>query len=294
MKVSAGTNEIGEGGSGLHRFFVLKKFGSTTSMANASVGGHSLVPNLPVTCRIKLHNPHSLCYVNASVLAVVHVLHAANASLGRMNFLDRIMAESVASGSALRLGANLMFRAMLPRWTYDAQQRDAAEYLLALLEATNLLQHTWVARDATGHGRRGFQGGPLVMMTILNRPCSLQDVVNAWEYEDQLQHYLVEVGEHVIIQLGRYNEEDKIFTEVEFRETVTLPMQSADGGIERVHFCPTAAVIHLGRTIHSGHYQAVLKVRDQWWLSDDDRSAVLEHENSRSLANVYLIFLSKQ
>ena len=292
LKVSSGNNVTGDGGSGLHRFFLPKKPGPVAPMSSAIE--LQTTPDLPITCRVKLHNPHSLCYVNASVIAVIHALCCSNVSLGRMAFLTRLFDENVNSGSVLRLGANLMFRALLPRWTYDSEQKDAAEYLLALLDATHLLPHTWTANDASGRGRRGFQGGTIVPMRILDRPSSLQAIINAWEYEDQFQHALVEVGEHVVVQLGRYRGEDKIFTEVDFLEHVTLPTQNADGTVGYTTFRPTAAIIHLGRTIRSGHYQAVLRVRDQWWLSDDERSATILHEHPNCFANVYLVFLSKQ
>lgn len=72
----------------------------------------------------------------------------------------------------------------------------------------------------------------------------------------------------LIVDLKRFNSAlQKIDTEVEFEERLCLT--SLDGQLHE--YLLVAAVEHIGRSISSGHYQALVRRDEAWWRISDAR-----------------------
>ena len=154
--VSEGQNLVftGAANTGLRRYFKPAVLGEPNTPANKA-GENRKVPWI---CRVLLQNPHSPCYVNAGILALMHVVDVGGLAAHRIQFLKHAMVQSAQSGTPLRLSSLLLFRSILPNWVYSQGQRDAAEYMMHFLQATNLLQLLWVQNTAQDNGAIQEQG----------------------------------------------------------------------------------------------------------------------------------------
>ena len=277
---------------GLHRFFA-----RSGARGEADVGGAVVPPEVDViwTCAMRLRNPHSLCYVNSSVQAILHLLYTAGQEYYNLEFLHQACQASVRSGVLLNLSTNLMFRSILPGWTYDAVQRDAGEYAMLLLEALRMLRCEWQLLIGPPHGDVPAEvGGCPLMMKLPEHTCSLQDVIDRWHRPSQGQLRLVCSNDGLlVIQLDRYDTGSKVFTDVDFAEAVRLPVRMNHGVAETSCFVVYSVVFHTGRSVQSGHYQAVLRVGSSWRLCDDDAHSVPFTLTGHVRRNVYLLFLKQ-
>ena len=197
--------------------------------------------------------------------------------------------------STLNLTSVLMFRSILPGWRYDSVQRDAGEYVMLLLEAVNMLQCVWrLGTEPQGVHQPQESGGTPLMMQIPAQSCSLQAVIDLWHNPAPGNRRLLYDHENLlVIQLDRYNEGNKKFTDVAFADPVTILVCSELGPPQQLTFEVVSAVFHTGQTVHAGHYQALLKVRDSWRVCDDAVCSRSFEINSHVRCNVYLLFLKR-
>ena len=250
--------------------------------------------NLPLTCKVRFRNPHSLCYANASVLAILHLLHVIGQDFGNLEFLRQACSASVTADTDMSLTTNLMFRSLLPGWSYTNVQRDAAEYTMLLLEAIRMFRCDWVLCDADNVGAALERGGNPLMMQLPDDMCTLQTVIDEWgRPEPGRIRYVQQQPGVILIQLNRYTAGHKLFSEVSFEEPVRVQQMDDDSNIVHRSFNVVSALFHTGRTIHSGHYQALLKVGASWYISDDNVSARGFAINTHVRQNVYLLLLSR-
>ena len=211
-------------------------------------------------------NPHSLSYVNASIIAIVHVLEESGGVFGRLQFLKKSMMLSTQYGKSLKLTTNLMFRSLLPRWQFNQVQRDVEDFATQLLEVTGVMQCVRVSRASLEGGNAEEQGGAPVFMPILDQPARLQDIINAWARTEAVTRFVLQFDRAVVVQLGRFGEGQQVFIEVTFAEEVSVPVMSACAEVSWLRFWVAAVVFHTGRTCHAGHCQAAPRVRDQWCM----------------------------
>ena len=173
--------------------------------------------------RLQLKNPHNLCYVNASLLALVFVFDRANLEPAPLSFLLLLMRKAAGRPSTFHLVQSLRFRNLTPAWDFDAGQQDAAEYLHALLQAQPLLDVSWDTRCETPDGVRLREDHRLPIRMHVSTDSTLQQVIRAWHGEDDVQA-LISPSTIVCVQLGRYTEAGKSFAKVTFSDQVLLPV----------------------------------------------------------------------
>ena len=273
------------------RNYLTRQPNADAGEANNTVGNRPR--NLPWTCTLRLRNPHSLFYVNSSITAILHMLQFDGQDFGRLEFLRQACVASCSTDSLLSLTSNLMFRSILPRWSYDAVQRDAGEFAMLLLDSLNMLQCDWRLQDARDATLPPLErGGTPIMMPLLNSDCTLQDVIDAWgQPENAKVRFITRRETHLIVQLDRYCEGSKVFTAVDFEAPVRIPVRQ-EAQNEQVSYRVVSAVFHTGRSVLSGHYQALLRVGHSWQLCDDNASAVPLSISPHVRRNVYLLMLT--
>ena len=276
----------------LLRFFRVTGQGRARNGAEEE-GSGSGSRDVPWTCRLRLRNPHSLCYVNSSVCALLHLLQELDGGFGNLCFLHQAGIRSINDGTILNLSSNLMFRSLISAWRYADEQCDAAEYCMLLLEALNMLRCSWVLLDRTRLDHPPLErGGNPLMVALPVHACSLQDAIDAWSCPEPGR--LRAVSHHdraLLIQLDRYNDGRKLFTPVTFEADVLVPTLAPSDHVEPRAFRVVSLVFHTGQTVRAGHYQALLRVGSSWSVCDDGVEARPFTLNEHILRNVYLLML---
>ena len=109
---------------------------------------------MPLALQSKTCQPHSLCYINAGILAMMHGLEAASLPWGPLQFLYNLAKNAASRGVVLKLVQSHRFRSLVPEWVYNEVQRDTAEYTHQLLQAQAIHNVQW---DARRFGMAGLQ-----------------------------------------------------------------------------------------------------------------------------------------
>ena len=132
--------------------------------------------------------------------------------------------------------------------------------------------------------------------------CILQDVIEAWHQQEAL-HALLLAPECLVLQLGRFWQNDAGDI-CKLRHRVSLDVRTFqapvfdlnDLTIKWQSYGVSSAVIHMGETIHSGHYKNMLyDERLQCWLADDGETASRSSWSDMQLTQTecYLLFCNK-
>ena len=293
VTVSAGVNynSVDSGETGIRKYFFNP--GTPTNRSQVSSPVSQVDQNGGWLLQVRLYNPHSLCYMNSSVVAIMRALEYGNHMYGRLQFLKNNLQSSAQSGEVARLSSMLMLRSLLPRWRYNSEQRDAAEYTMQFLEAAGALQCLWVARTPGAGDEAEEHGGVPVLMSLMRRNGNLQQVVDAWSLgEAGLERAILQFDKALVLQLGRFGDGEKIFDVVDFQGPVEIPFLEVQGNVVRRSFVVVAVVFHTGRTCDAGHYQTVIQVGGQWWVCDDGRAAVRGEITEHIQRNVYVLWLA--
>ena len=136
----------------------IKSFSSKTSGTSAASPTNAPPADPPTEgpwqCRVKLVNPHQLCYVNAGFLAMTYAFQQAGVGIDALHFIIKLLTKAAERGVMFKLTQSLRFRQLIPAWVYDAVQRDSAGYVQQLLQAQQLLSTIW---DSRRLGLAGFQ-----------------------------------------------------------------------------------------------------------------------------------------
>ena len=109
-----------------------------------AAGQRSSAPSAPWTFNIRLGNPHQLCYVNASVLSLVHALQGYNPA--ELAGVVALCGQSAERGSTLVLSRQLVVRSLCPTWSFGPTQCDASEFVMALLSERSEQWFRWEER----------------------------------------------------------------------------------------------------------------------------------------------------
>ena len=250
-----------------------------------------LRPSAPVArFHVRLGNPRQLCYVNASVLSLVHALQGHNpAELAGVVALCR---QSAERGSTLALSRQLVVRGLCPRWNFGPAQCDASEFLMALVSERSEQWFRWEERRVMqGSVEVVDRGGPLFMLQVPRaRSWTLTQSFHAWS-EAVHQRAVSWSGRVLIVQMGRYVDGHKDMSLAEIKHSVMVPVFDEEGRIRLEEYRVEAAVIHLGARPTSGHYRALLRDGDRWGYSDDNARSTLVDLTDVRRKNAYLLFL---
>ena len=234
---------------------------------------------------VRLHNPHNLCYLNSGVMAMVHAMQGLELPRGIRQLRDAVLQNR---GGILNLASHFGLRNVFQGWPLNNRQRDAAEFTNLVFNQVDLRQAVWEAREF-GRGAHNVidAGSGMLYLELPSSDCDIQELVSAWSFQAQT-HALATRSEYVLLQLGRFPH-----VRVRFHQQVRVPVFSVGIDCEWETYFVIAGIVHYGETPLSGHYRAILRVQDDWWLTDDDVVAVPCEFDATLQRGVYTVWLKR-
>ncbi|CAE7678489.1 unnamed protein product, partial [Symbiodinium necroappetens] len=219
--------------------------------------------------RLVLGNPNNHCYMNASVIAL---LHAA-----------QVYGCSTRALLSLRGVGPLMIVSMMP-WNSRWSLREARGLQLE----ENLV---WEARYVDPAGiqvpHTGFQP---ISRKLRIEACSLQALVHDWSSQGYVHAVVMQAGP-LLLHIVRNAEAGKNCTRVFLEATVRIPFFVEGVSVEWRPYKVVSVVEHHGASVDSGHYRSLLKTSDGWLHSDDSIVAAPALWSAEREALMYLLWL---
>ena len=253
----------------------------------------AIVDSITWPCHLKLHNPHSLCYMNSGIVALFHT-HALQASYhSSVRRLVQDCRASVTQESQFKLYQNVHFRRLCGAWSMTNQQQDTAEFMQHVFEQAGMVHTIWdcrTHRDDRPH--HVDQGGLPIPMQLPNVEATLQQVINDW-YRRGEHNALVYTDGVVVVQLGRFVHGRKNMCPISVDEVLWLPIFAEGINVVWESFRVTAIQVHLGHNPHQGHYRSLLRVASLWLYQDDGCQAQPASLNAIRKRHGYLVWLLK-
>ena len=239
---------------------------------------------------VRLRNPHNLCYVNAGTMAMAHALQDNLLPRGLRPLREALLQ---ARGRELVLSSHFGLRSIFQGWTFDRRQRDAAEFTNFILHKVGYSHVHWEARTL-GRGAHTTvdSGCGMVYLDLPSSDCDIQELISAWSEQAHI-HAFVSSAPIVIIQLGRFPHRGKSMVQVRFQQLVNMPVFA--NGVQRnwEPYHAVAGLIHIGESPHSGHYRSVLRVQQEWWITDDGVPAVQCADEAELKRGLYTVWLKR-
>ena len=222
---------------------------------------------------------------------MVHALQGSEHPRGLRQLRDAVFLNQ---GGRLNLASHFGLRNVFSGWPLTNRQCDAAEFTSFVLNKAGMIQAVWEAREI-GRGVHNvvYAGCGMLYMELPSSDCDLQELVSAWSHQAQT-HALALRSEFVVLHLGRFPHRGKSTAQVRFQQQVRIPVFSE--GIDCVwetHIA-VAGIVHYGDSPLSGHYRAVLRTQDDWWLTDDDTPAVKSDQREELCRGLYTVWLKRQ
>ena len=242
------------------------------------------------TARLRLRNPHQLCYANSSVTVMLHILHL----VGSLDLRPLVtLCKQAADGDrALALHTQLVVRSAVLRWLFNAEQKDASEFLMQYLQVSAATWSRWESRRLEeGALRITDYGGRMLFAPLLEEDrVSLSTVLRRWSQGHSITG-VAEEKQALVVQLGRYVQGHKNNTRLDFEQTIEVPTFTSELEQTQRLYMVHSAVVHQGPGPTSGHYRALLRVGHEWGFSDDGVPAQSVALNEHHQRNVYLLLL---
>ena len=132
------------GSSGKSTQTTIRRFVTPSRGTAGADSSAASVSARPWTFRLQLLNPHQLCYSNSSVTAMIHVLNMVDSE--DLRPLRVLCKQASDGGTALMLHSQLVMRSSVPRWVFNAEQKDAAELLLSFIQVSSATWSRWKSR----------------------------------------------------------------------------------------------------------------------------------------------------
>ena len=151
--------------------------------------------------RAILLNPGVICYVNSSVLAMLHVGMRIGVQDPRLDGLRRDILHAQQGGQGVNLRVLSGFGVLARGWRFRDRQEDAAEFTRHILTVLGL-RVLWQSRLEEAEGVRITDGGALLFLQVPFSPCSLQDLIEAWTFQDHV-YALTGEWDRLPVVLGR-------------------------------------------------------------------------------------------
>ncbi|OLP82135.1 hypothetical protein AK812_SmicGene37250 [Symbiodinium microadriaticum] len=176
-----------------------------------------------------LSNPHNHCYANAGMLALFAAWH----------------------------------------WTPRLSIQDTIEFITLLLQAARVEVGRWESRiDSHASIEVYTRGAGPIALPAQGNTGDLQEAINAWHQQGSV-HALCNHPDIILVYLARYVGNGKSFKEVFFHEEVKVPVFVQEMQVEWREYQPVSAVLHFGATPVAGHYRSLLKIKGQWYFTQD-------------------------
>ena len=240
---------------------------------------------------LQLRNPQNVCFMNATVFALLHSSQGADWQGRALRGLRDLSMQAVASGTPLTLSAQLLVRSLLPVWVFDGRQHDAAEFALAFLGGLGLTFGMWETRRLAGEQIDVLEQGQQPLgLEIHGRTPALEGLIARWHRQDSTRA-LVDVPEVLVLQLARYRAGRKLHNRVVIPRLVRVPVFTDGMQTRWALFRLMAVVEHIGNSLDCGHYRAVLRIGTQWWHTDDSCAAIPVEWSIEFERRAYLLWL---
>ena len=281
---TCGSDVSHNGAADLVRFTKQSRLGQFFRAAVQAPAGENEVAGL-WTLRLRLQNPHSLCYLNAGVLSLVHFLEVVGSA--EYSALSRLCQQAEQADRPLLLSQQLVVRSLFSGWRFTSVQRDCAELMMQAVSLRGDYWAEWEQGENTGP-RRETGGCPLLFPLPSGEAVSLQALAGLWSRDGAGRH--LTARRPVLVQLGRSTEHGKSHALVDFGEPVHLPVRS--GGVEMsCAYIAVSGVVHIGAGVTSGHYRALLLQGSQWYFADDGIMAARTLVSDHIRSNIYMLWL---
>ena len=238
-----------------------------------------------------LGNPHNHCYMNASLLAFLHVMQDAGTTTRAVQAVRGLCQGFARRGATLVLSAQLLVRSTLRSWPFNRRQQDAAEFITVLLQSLGLSTLAWEARYPDPGGLQILHtGGAPISLQLRAEPCGMQDLIEDWHHQVYM-HALTKQDGPILLHLARNANAVKNEAPISIASLVWLPFFGEGIDVSWRPFQVRATVEHHGESVVTGHYRAVLKTASGWMHTDDNlvSSPVLWSRVREKL--MYLIWL---
>ena len=119
--------------------------------------------------------------------------------------------------------------------------------------------------------------------------------MSAWPQQAQT-HALIEAPDCFLVQLGRFPHRGKSHAPVRLQQPVRVPVYCGGIACEWHQYDAIAGILHFGQSPMSGHYRSILRVAQNWLITDDAVAATpceISTEHRRGLYVVWLRILRK-
>ena len=247
------------------------------------------------TLRLRLRNPRQLCYLNAGVVAVLHVLQLQE--LSDLRPLTALCKRNAEQGRTITLSQHMELRSLLSRWDFGPVQRDASKMLMHLLPQQSSAWAKWEARRNRDERLQVVdRGGPIFHLQLpVGDVFTLTEAFLLWQHAHEVRA-VSHRGAILLVQLGRYVDGAKNFSRLSMEATTmvwTMVPCFSDGiQTELAPYSVQAMVIHLGPRPTSGHYRALLREGAEWGYSDDGVACVPVVPHAEHQRNAYVLLLT--
>ena len=248
---------------------------------------------IPWTGKLQLRNPHMLCYMNATLISVMHCLVELQHPWSHLQFLHRVCQRAAHESRPLLLSDLPKFAHLCRRWGFRARQEDASEFLLNVLLPAGQFNTLWECKRITPAGPIvADQGGLPIVIPLLEIATDLQTLINFW-FSSSEHNAIAYSDGLVVLQLLRFRRGVKLQTPVRLSEQVQLPVYAEGTNTIWQSHRVLAFVVHEGSHVHRGHYRTMLKVGASWMYQDDNKSAEWCPLTAHHRCNAYLIWLAR-
>ncbi len=213
--------------------------------------------------RLKLVNPHNLCYLHAVIHLLSYVAALVPSEQGPQGMLTHAVNAVMRHGNRpIRVLDLLPWRVILQAWPHVSRQNDCSELLRYVLDRCRFpaLHGHWEARllqDA--RVQVTDSGASLIQLTLEPEHATVQDCVDAWHGQHSV-HALTDEVSHLVFVLARYArlEAGKNMQDIACEPTTTVSVPQFNGDIQVIwrRFHLVGGIYHIGQTPQSGHYRA--------------------------------------
>ena len=276
--------------SGVVKQASILRFASVNGHSSGGAASNAETAGRPWTLSLRLRNPHQLCYVNSSTIALLHVLCLVQSL--ELRSLVALCRQAAESRATLTLHSQLVVRSLTPLWQYNAEQKDASEFLLQLLQVSAAAWSRWESRRVEdGALRVTDHGGRMIFAEMCaEEHVTLSTLLYRWS-QGPVLNGVAEERSALVVQLGRYVHGRKNTTLVDFDHVVEVP--TFVGGVEQQPraYMVQAAIVHQGPLPISGHYRALLRSGQMWGFSDDGVPAQMVRLDAQHKRSVYVLLL---
>ena len=244
----------------------------------------------PWLLQLRLQNAHQLCYVNSSATAMLHILCLVQST--DLRSLVALCKQAATAGTALALHSQLVVRSLAPRWQFNAEQKDASEFLMQYIQVSAATWSRWESRRIEdGAPRITDYGGRMLFTEMLSEDhVTLSALLSRWSQGHSISG-VAEERSALVVQLGRYVQGRKNTTLVDFEHVVEVP--TFVEGVEQRQklYMVQAAIVHKGQMPTSGHYRSLLRLGQMWGFSDDGVPAQIVRLDEHHQRNAYVLLL---